>query len=93
MAADQPDVNSIAAGWLAILLISTVFIDKSTRVKTSVLPLLYQPGHASEFSWASSILACLYRGMGKGTRMFAATSDGATYLLQVFSSTPCYVCM
>ena len=68
------------------MLISTVFIDKSTRVSPSVLPLLYQTERVGHYSWASAILACLYRGLGEGTRMFAKRTDGATFLHQVFSS-------
>ena len=89
MAMPNPDLDSIAAGWLAMLLVSTLFIDKSTRVNTNVLPLLYHTAAIGEYSWASWILACLYRGLGEGTRTFAQRIDGSTYLLHVC----CYVCI
>ena len=78
-----PDLDSIAAGWLAMLLVSTIFIDKSSRINFNVLPLLYQPLAVATYSWTSAALACLYRGLGEGTRTFAQRIDGPTYLLQV----------
>ncbi len=85
MARDAPDYDAIAAGWLAVLLTSTLFIDKSTRVKMAVVPLLLAPLEVAGFSWPAAILSCLYRGLGEGTRMYAKKIDGATYLLQVRS--------
>ena len=70
MAMTNPDLDSIAAGWLGMLLISTLFIDKSTRVNHNVLPFLYQTDAVGQYSWAAGILACLYRGLGEGTRTF-----------------------
>ena len=79
--------SRVATLWLATLLSSTLFLNKTTnKVDMKLLALTLDHQRTGGFAWGAGALACLYRGLGEASRAKAAKIDGPLALLQVINS-------
>ena len=79
--------SRVATLWLAALLSSTLFLNKTTnKVDMKLLALTLDHQRTGGFAWGAGALACLYRGLGEASRAKAAKIDVALALLQVINS-------
>ncbi|KAH9604941.1 hypothetical protein KSS87_012194 [Heliosperma pusillum] len=74
-----------AQGFMAVLLRSTLFVDKSgDRIRPQLLPLLGDTRSISSYAWEAGTLAYMYRQLGLSSRSYMRTIVGCLSLLQAW---------